>query len=108
MLVADRQQVEEGRGHRKARKANEHHRYYGVPNERHIASQRRHNVLAINHGLTLPEELPAGRRTLPARKRPAHNLYVKKYARPATSSHGCHDSGDANTPYRSTQSSIPS
>jgi hypothetical protein len=77
VLVADPQQVEEGRGHRKARKAYEHDRYHGVPDKGHVAPQRRHYVLAIDQGLTLPQELLQDIEVYLLGDHPAYNLYVK-------------------------------
>jgi hypothetical protein len=57
--VADRQQVEESGSHRETREANENHGDHGVPDEGHVASECRYDVLLIYQSLTLPEELPA-------------------------------------------------
>jgi hypothetical protein len=56
-LVPQRQQIEQGRRQREAYKADEHNRDHGVPNEGHVAPQRRHHVLAFHHGLTALKEL---------------------------------------------------
>lgn len=39
-LMPDRQQIEQGRGHRKRGETDEHHRDHGVPNKGHVAPQR--------------------------------------------------------------------
>ena len=52
-LVPDRQQIEQGRRHREAGEADEHDGDHGVPDEVHVAPQRRHHILAFHHGLTL-------------------------------------------------------
>jgi hypothetical protein len=54
-LVADSQEVEQGRGHSECRKADEDNRNHRVPNKGRVTPQSRHYILAINHCLT-PEE----------------------------------------------------
>jgi hypothetical protein len=51
--MPDRQQVEQGRRHGETGKADEHDRDHGVPDEGHVAPQRRHYILSFHHGLTL-------------------------------------------------------
>ncbi len=53
-VVPDRQEVEQGRRHRDAGKADEHDGDHGVPDEVHVAPQLRNHILAFHHGLTLP------------------------------------------------------
>ena len=52
-VVPDRQKVEQGRRHREAGKADEHHSDYGVYDEVRVAPQLRHHILAFHYGLTL-------------------------------------------------------
>jgi len=58
---AQRQQVEQGRRHREAGKADKHDRDHGMPDEGRVAAQRRHHILAVHHGPDAPKELSGGR-----------------------------------------------
>jgi hypothetical protein len=51
--VPDPQQIEQRGGHSKRRKADEHNRDHGVPDESHVASERCNHVFAVDHRLTL-------------------------------------------------------
>lgn len=51
--MAEGHDIEQGRGHRKARKPDENHRDHGVPDEDHVASEGRADVFAFDHGLKL-------------------------------------------------------
>lgn len=97
--MSDRHQIKERRGYRKRRETDEHDRDNGMPNEGHVASQRRYHVLAVDHCLTFPEEPAAGQRTLyPLRNHPARNLYVKKSVKCAATSHGRYEIGKIGAP----------
>lgn len=91
--------IEQGRGHRKAREPDENDRDHGVPDEYHIAPEGRADVFAFDHGLKLRgRELVTGQATLSAMNHPAHILYVKNCVRSATAAHGSHEFGAKKQP----------
>jgi hypothetical protein len=53
-MVPDRQQIEQGRRHREAGEADEHHGDHGVPDEVHVTPQGRYDIFVFHQGLTLP------------------------------------------------------
>ena len=71
-----RPQVEQGRRQREAGEADEHDRDHGVPDEGHVAPQRRHHVFAFDHGLTLPGSCPDTHNIAHPAAGPFHNFCV--------------------------------
>jgi len=59
---AQRQQVEDGRGHREAGETDKDDRNDRVPDEGRVAPQGGYHILTVNHGPDAPGELSGGRR----------------------------------------------